>query len=141
VYNNDTATLLNLTIYNNAANTNGSGVHHSTSAVSTSVKNTIVAGNTGSPNCSPGITSSGNNLWDNDASCVPTAGGDIIGAIPGSDFDIALVNNGGPTLTHALVGGSQAIDAGNNAGCPAVDQRGNARPQGPTCDIGAYEFP
>ncbi|PYM17160.1 MAG: hypothetical protein DMD81_10185 [Candidatus Rokuibacteriota bacterium] len=31
------------------------------------------------------------------------------------------------------------MDAGDNAGCPATDQRGTARPQGAACDIGAFE--
>jgi uncharacterized repeat protein (TIGR01451 family) len=35
--------------------------------------------------------------------------------------------------------GSPAIDAGTNDGCPATDQRGVTRPQGPRCDIGAFE--
>jgi parallel beta-helix repeat protein len=50
-----------------------------------------------------------------------------------------LADNGGPTLTHALVFGSPAM----NAGVPVVgitnDQRGVSRPQGPAPDIGAYE--
>jgi hypothetical protein len=49
-------------------------------------------------------------------------------------------DNGGPTLTHALVPCSPAIDAAPvDADCPATDQRGNARPQGAMCDIGAFE--
>jgi len=36
--------------------------------------------------------------------------------------------------------GSLAIDAAADAACPATDQRGIARPQGPHCDIGAYEL-
>jgi hypothetical protein len=50
-----------------------------------------------------------------------------------------LQNNGGPTQTHALLPGSPAIDA---FACPppAADQRGVARPQGPACDIGAFEL-
>ena len=36
--------------------------------------------------------------------------------------------------------GSPAINAGDNAGCPITDQRGTLRPQGASCDIGAYEF-
>jgi hypothetical protein len=54
-------------------------------------------------------------------------------------------NNGGPTLTSALRPGSPAIDAGDNAGCPATDQRGVHRPingdglSGAECDLGAYE--
>ncbi len=56
-----------------------------------------------------------------------------------------LQNNGGYTLTQELLTGSPAIDAGNNAVCPATDQRGIARPYDgkgsgtPICDIGAYE--
>src|SRR6185369_10737031 len=38
-----------------------------------------------------------------------------------------LQDNGGPTFTQALLCGSPAIDAGNNSGAPATDQRGFAR--------------
>jgi CSLREA domain-containing protein len=57
-----------------------------------------------------------------------------------------LANNGGPTLTHALLVGSPNIDNGTNAGCPSTDQRGVHRPLAGSagdraiCDIGAYEF-
>ncbi|MHB8646681.1 MAG: choice-of-anchor Q domain-containing protein [Thermomicrobiales bacterium] len=52
-----------------------------------------------------------------------------------------LAYNGGPTPTHALLSGSPAIDRVPITGsyCPTTDQRGVARPQGPLCDIGAYE--
>ncbi len=57
-----------------------------------------------------------------------------------------LADNGGPTLTHALKGGSPAVGAANTAtpgsgsgACEATDQRGTPRPEGPRCDIGAYE--
>jgi hypothetical protein len=50
-----------------------------------------------------------------------------------------LQGNGGLTETMALAAGSPAIGAGGNGACPATDQRGVARPQGATCDIGAYE--
>ena len=58
-----------------------------------------------------------------------------------------LADNGGSTLTHALLPGSPAIDAGDNAlaldenGNPlSTDQRGEARFEfGGTVDIGAYE--
>jgi hypothetical protein len=57
-----------------------------------------------------------------------------------------LENNGGATLTPALLPGSPAIDAGNVSGCKdqiavplLTDQRGAKRPIGPRCDIGAYE--
>ncbi|MCP4545789.1 MAG: right-handed parallel beta-helix repeat-containing protein, partial [bacterium] len=57
-----------------------------------------------------------------------------------------LTYNGGPTMTHALLPGSPAIDAGVTADCPATDQRGRPRPIDgngdgtATCDAGAYEF-
>lgn len=50
-----------------------------------------------------------------------------------------LANNGGPTQTHALLIGSVAINNGDNKACPETDQRGTIRPNGPACDIGAYE--
>lgn len=55
-----------------------------------------------------------------------------------------LADNGGATQTMALLEGSPAIDAGDNAICGGtlvggVDQRGVERPQGSACDIGAYE--
>lgn len=50
-----------------------------------------------------------------------------------------LANNGGPTLTMALLEGSPGIDTGNAQTCPATDQRGVPRPFAYGCDIGAYE--
>jgi hypothetical protein len=52
-----------------------------------------------------------------------------------------LTFNGGPTLTHALLPGSPAIDAGNNAYATDWDQRGPGfrRVVNGTIDIGAYE--
>ncbi len=50
-----------------------------------------------------------------------------------------LADNGGPTLTHALLPGSLAIDAGNDVAHLATDQRGRARVSGAAADIGAFE--
>ena len=67
-------------------------------------------------------------------------------------LDTTLADNGGPTLTHALVSDSVAIDAAPDAACLAppingVDQRGYARnadgdgsPSANECDAGAFEF-
>ncbi len=49
-----------------------------------------------------------------------------------------LADNGGPTQTHALLTGSPAIDAGDNASCESIDQRDFLRTDG-FCDIGAFE--
>ncbi len=46
---------------------------------------------------------------------------------------------GGETATVPLLPGSAAIDAGDDANCPATDARGIARPQLAHCDVGAYE--
>jgi hypothetical protein len=56
-----------------------------------------------------------------------------------------LADNGEPTQTMALLPGSPAINAGDNATCASaqvnnLDQRGVTRPQGTICDIGAYEY-
>lgn len=80
------------------------------------------------------VVSGGHNIVQDD-SCNPTASDTIVW-----DALIApLADNGGPTLTHALLPGSPALDAGDDAACSATDQRGVARPQGAHCDIGAYE--
>lgn len=55
-----------------------------------------------------------------------------------------LANNGGTTLTHGLVRDSPAVDAADNAVCAAapinnLDQIGSVRPEGATCDMGAFE--
>jgi hypothetical protein len=52
----------------------------------------------------------------------------------------ALADNGGPTLTHALLRGSPAIDAAVAAPALSSDQRGLPRPVGAAPDIGAYEL-
>lgn len=81
------------------------------------------------------LISGGHNLVQ-DATCSPDAS-DVITSSAGLG---PLADNGGPTRTHALLPGSPALDAANDAVCPAVDQRGTARPQGPHCDIGAFEL-
>jgi hypothetical protein len=55
-----------------------------------------------------------------------------------------LADNGGPTRTHSLREDSPAIDAAAASVCTAEpvggrDQRGEPRPRGAGCDIGAYE--
>ncbi|MBN2119129.1 MAG: right-handed parallel beta-helix repeat-containing protein [Anaerolineales bacterium] len=50
-----------------------------------------------------------------------------------------LAGNGGITETHALGAGSVAIDMVVRQ-CLPSDQRGVSRPQGPKCDVGAYEY-
>lgn len=50
-----------------------------------------------------------------------------------------LSDNGGPTLTHALLETSPAIDAGDRSRAPLFDQRGVLRPVQSAVDVGAFE--
>jgi len=50
-----------------------------------------------------------------------------------------LQDNGGPTLTHALLPGSPAIDTGRAEADDLFDQRGVPRVEGSAADIGAFE--
>lgn len=63
------------------------------------------------------------------------------GTLTGDPMLAPLADNGGPTLTHALLTGSPAIDAGNNAAALETDQRGEGyvREFGAAADIGAFE--
>ena len=135
VFTNDT--IANNTMTGPAGNTFGLFV---AGGDSVSLLNTIVANTTATTNCGFGvagaIASQGHNL-DNGASCNMTATGDLQNMNP---LVQALANNGGSVLTGALTAGSPAIDAGTNTGCPTTDARGTTRPQGKSCDIGAFEY-
>ena len=131
VFISSTMSLTNNTI---TANSGGKGLRVFSSPLTLS--NNIIAGNPGGDcqfTSSPAVTD--HNL-DSDNSCGLTGPGDLPGVNP---LLAPLANYGGMTDTQALLAGSPAIDAGNNATCPATDQRGVSRPQGPACDIGAYE--
>jgi len=127
------------------------------------IVNSIVAGNTASPseesttrggggpvlasNCSVNpvvkgnagtLTSLGHNI-ESATDCGFTATGDQQNV---ADPKVgALGNNGGQMDTMALLAGSPAIDSADAAACPPTDEIGTTRPQGPACDVGAYEVP
>lgn len=144
-------TLVNSTISANTADSdqNGDGDSGGLRANgTTTLRNSIIAGNHAPDGQSPDlsgliITATNNLIGDSSGSLGITNGtnGNIVNPAPGLG---PLANNGGPTRTHALLFGSPAIDAGDNATCDAtpinqLDQRGDLRPQGPSCDIGAFE--
>ena len=132
-----TASLVNVTI---AANNSGAGNQFWTnSGTTTTILATIIANPLAGTNCliSVGtLVDNGYNL-DSGATCGFSGTGTLNSTNPNLG---SLANNGGPTLTHALVFPSPAIDAGTSSGTPTVDQRGVARPQGAAHDIGAFEF-
>jgi CSLREA domain-containing protein len=132
---------------------NGGGLARRETATVT-IRNTILAGNadaTTDPEyhdwfCEGGggVVSQGYNLLPTTAGCtVAPAAGDQAVADPGLAL---LADNGGPTLTHAVLATSPAVNAGSPAApgsggvsCPATDQRGVPRTLGGRCDTGAYE--
>jgi hypothetical protein len=117
----------------------------------TDFANTIVANPQGGTSCAVDgtVSSSGFNLEQGGDTCGfddPLT--DQVGVVaPG--IAPALAANGGPTMTHALLAGSPAIDRGHSLGDP-FDQRGLARisdfsglanaPGGDGTDIGAFEL-
>jgi predicted outer membrane repeat protein len=128
--------MTNVTISQNSA-PEGSGIY---SWYDIAMVNSIIAGNTNSSQCSANtsaeLTSQGHNI-SSDNSCDLNGPGDM----PNTNPQLGpLQNNGGPTFTMALSAGSPAINTADNAACPPTDQRGVPRPQGPACDIGAYEY-
>jgi hypothetical protein len=138
--NDAAAILINCTIAGNSANTALGGGILNSQIGTLSLTNTIIAGNTGG-DCanflSQNIALNDHNLIQ-DGSCSPSVSGDPKLGL--------LQNNGGPTFTQALLAGSPAIDAGDDAvlGSPTsltTDQRGTGFPR-KSCahvDIGAYE--
>ena len=111
------------------------------------VKNTILANGTSGDDCycddDASITSEGYNLVsDHSGDTWFTQPSDLTATNP--LLDPNLRDNGGPTLTHALLSGSPAIDAIPSPynGAPSEDQRGFPRPYGlgGFADIGAVEM-
>ncbi len=145
-------TLTNCTISGNSAD-QGGGVYTKGTTLSynagiTDLGNTIVAGNTAptGPDLSGDgdLNSQGNNLIGETNDSSVWVGSDLTGtsAAPLDAVLAPLGNYGGPTQTMALLPGSPAIDAGNNALIPTgvtTDQRGLSRIVNGTVDIGAFE--
>jgi hypothetical protein len=166
-----TTTLTNVTITNNRAdndndNNGAGGGLAQVSSNPITIRNTIVAGNF--KGASPSTTaddingtvdpSSSNNLIGMGGAGGLTSGGATNNHVGVSDARLGpLANNGGPTKTHALLPGSAALDAGDNAlvvnppfsGPPFTDQRGTGFARivdaddtpdtTATVDIGAFE--
>ncbi|WP_279387970.1 choice-of-anchor U domain-containing protein [Thiobaca trueperi] len=134
---NATATVTNGTFQGNTATTAGGALfnHGSNASSNLTLKNTLLAGNTATngTNCSGTVGNDGHNLDDGTSCAFGSANGSLSSTNPSlGTFDTT-------TGTFPLLAASPAIDAGTNTGCPTTDQRGIARPQGTSCDIGAYE--
>ncbi len=156
--------LSNVTITDNTAdsdqdnNGNGGGVFNESGQVQ--ILNTLIAGNfDGSDVFHINGTDCYGTLLSNTYNLIGSLGSTGIGGDPacvisgftagntiGENAQLGpLADNGGPTLTHALLAGSPAIDTGDPGGCNTLgggplnmDQRGYLRLN--RCDRGAFEL-
>ena len=119
------------------------------------VRSTIIAGNNSVEDFHPELHGSfelfssiiGNNqdtVFNEAPLGSPDANGNLIGGPINGVIDpllAPLADNGGPTMTHALLPGSPAIDRGANPLGLLFDQRGGSFPRtiGAATDIGAFE--
>ncbi len=134
---------------NSAVDIGGVGI---SSYYGTSIVGSVISGNTAATDPDIGFEPGSNTTADVSASLIgvdsssgtlnlDTASATLLGQDP---LLGPLADNGGPTFTHLPGAGSPLIDAipSGEAGCGTtvvVDQRGEARPQGEGCDIGALE--
>lgn len=156
--------LRNVTIAFNTADDDASGFGNgggvkSGSTASLYLRNTLIAENLDLSPADKAHDAHGK-LWSQGYNLIGSSGGvQLAGDLTTNICDVvaeldALDDNGGETLTCALLPGSPAIDAGNSAlpgghvlyACEPEDQRGYARPADgdgdgvSLCDIGAFEL-
>ena len=120
---------LNSTIVSNSAPLGGV-----TGAGAVTLRNTLLARNLPGGNCLNSVIDGGHNLEDADGCGFGTDNGSLTNTnpllAPLDRYDSAL-------QTLALLPGSKAIDAADDANCPDTDSRGVQRMG--VCDIGAFE--
>ena len=162
----DNITIVTSTITGNLAASAGGAIENFGTV---EVQSTILAGNTSgvsdgnsSHDCrslAGVITSNGHNLVGptcafSNPTDLTLGEGPLVGLTISGVIDTNLDANGGPTLTHALLGTSPAIDTGSCVGIAGNtienDQRSMDRPfddpailgilGGDACDIGAFEL-
>lgn len=148
--NNGFATLSNVTFSGNSADGDGGAIYNFSGtggASAPDLSNVILWNNTAgsstpeiynyaaTPNIDHSVVegSGGSGNWN------PSLGTDGGGNIDADPLLGPLGLHGGSTATMLLGAGSSAVDTGDDANCPATDQRGLRRPQGQHCDIGAVE--
>jgi hypothetical protein len=110
------STLEHVIMWGNLASTEGAEIYHEFSDAT--INDSLIEG--GCP--ASGV---GNNVCNNVINADPRLG--------------PLSDHGGFTRTMKPGSGSPVVDAGQLNNCLAEDQRGQARPNGPSCDLGAVE--
>ena len=137
--NGGTLIVTNSTFSGNSAGNSGGGIFDNT-FTPTTLHNTILLKGTSGDNCysntSDPFIADAHNLADDNTCCSArqrTSAQIHLGAL-------ALNGSSNGTKTSALLFYSAAINTGDDAVCPATDQRGFSRPAGTHCDVGAYEY-
>lgn len=133
----------------------GGGIAVNTTSGSTTVRSSVVAGNSATEG--PDLKVTGREVLTVTYSLIGSPQGSSVTSTPTNHnligtaetpldpkLDGLALNAPGTTMTHALLEGSPAIDAGvctDLVGNTVTDdQRGFTRPSGGTCDMGAYEL-
>jgi hypothetical protein len=142
IYNFGPFHVTNSTISENSASQNAGGIYNGATGM-VELENTILnEGDSGANifNNGGAVTSHGYNLSNDDGGGYLIAPGDQINTDPMLG---PLQDNGGPTMTHALLPGSPAINTGdpNFTPPPSYDQRGApfVRVFNGRIDIGSFE--
>jgi hypothetical protein len=155
IFNSGSLTVENSTVATNTIlGGNGSGIdntgtlalRHST--VASNLGNVALLGLGTRPATNAGVSVDGGQVWVYDTIIAQNTPTDTYGIytslghnLIGVDARLGpLQDNGGPTQTMALLADSLALNAGDNAGAPAADQRGLPRVVGGVVDIGAFEY-
>jgi CSLREA domain-containing protein len=150
-YNGTLLVVTNSTIAFNSSATGGGGVHRTGTALTANFRNSIISNNAGAAGTVDAaglISSQGNNIIQS----VGTSTGWVMSDQQNVDPLLAPLGfYGGFGMVHLLLAASPAINAGQNCvtnlSCSAAnppvaittDERGAARPFGPTVDVGAVE--
>jgi CSLREA domain-containing protein len=160
IFNFGNTFVYNTTLIGNAADSDGdfsSGVGGGVYADSTSghrfvAVNTLIASNRvhasqAFSDCDGTAEVYGFNLLGDLSGCLFTGNGASARGLVTRSTIGPLLDNGGPTLTHALLFPSEAIDGTMAQGCIddtgallTTDQRGAPRVNGFRCDVGAFEY-
>ena len=155
IFSNSSVTMTNCTVANNRSDSDGNGASFGGAvamfqSAAVTLKNTIIAGNfvgtgsTASDLSGSAASGSSYNIIGHSGSAGGLANGINGNQIGVSPLLGSLANNGGASMTHALLTGSPAINAGSNALVPGgltTDQRGSgfSRVFATFVDIGAFE--
>lgn len=151
IYNRSNLTIVNSSVVRNMASGEGGGIFSDDFGTALRLESSIAALNLGgdSPNdiSADVVESQGHNIFG--AGFTGAATGDQ-NAVTEFELNLGpLQFNGGPTMTHAVLPGSVAIDRGLKAADITTDQRGSPRPYddptvqnasgGDGSDVGAFE--